>query len=474
MAALGDDPGGVVMSGGKMRKYSAGLIVLIAGAFLAVSAPVGFSQSLTDTLISAYRNSDLLKAQRAALRGTDEGVAQARAGFRPSINATASIGVTNFLSSGRTTRSASLALSLQLMLWDGGATELATKVAKMSVSVARRSLVDTEQQVLLAAVTAYMDMRRDAQFLQLAENNRAVLVRQVKATKDRYEVGEVRRTDVSQVEASLALAQSTVALRQGNLEISREAYHLATGRYPGVLGNPPPTPRIPPSLRAARAIALRSHPSIARAKDLAAMAELNVYRAEAAMKPKITFGGNIGINANSPSGDTVALAITGSVPIYQGGRLTSAHRQAIALEEKAKADIHRAGQLVSQTVTRFWTRLGIARATITARQKEVRASRVALQGIREEASLGARTTLDILDAESTLVRAQTNLAASKRDEYVAVYSLLSSMGLLTVKHLGLGIKTYDTTIHYKKVSDAPGPTNRQKLLEKIFKRAGKK
>lgn len=448
-------------------------LAIMAGGMLATSAPAVFSQSLTDALINAYHNSDQIKAARAALRGTDEGVAQATSGLRPMISATGTVAAVNSFKYARTTRPSSLAINLGLTLWDGGASKLAVKVAHMNVLVSRRTLVDTEQQVLLGAVTAFMDVRRDRQFLQLAKNNRTVLARQVQATKDRFEVGEVRRTDVSQVEASYALAQSTVALREGTLKIASEAYHLATGKYPGVLKTPPPPPKIPATLAAAKAIALRLHPSVMRAKDLARMAELNVSRAEAAMKPKFLLGGNIGLNANSPTGNSATLSITGSVPIYQGGRLSSLYRQALATENKARIDVHNVGQVVRQNVTLFWEQLKIAKATIVARKKEVRASRVALRGTREEASLGARTTLDILNAEGALVQAETDLAASNRDEYVAVYSLLSSMGLLTVEHLGLGIKTYDVNENYKKVSKAPGLTNRGKLLERILKRAGK-
>jgi len=438
-----------------------------------LSAPLATAQSLTDTLINAYRSSVQLKSQRDALRATDEGVAQANAALRPSLSATASAGATHLVQFNSTTWPESLALNLQLTLWDGGASKLAVEVAHQNVLAARRGLVQTEQSVLLGAVSAFMDMRRDTENLKLAENNREVLARQVQATRDRYDVGEVRRTDVSQVEASLALALSNVALRQGNLEISREAYHISTGKYPGVLRRPPPPPRLPATLAAAKSIAIRTHASIARAKILARIADLNVARAEAAMKPKIRLGGSVGATSTVPGG-TVSLSITGSVPIYQGGALSAAYRSALALRDKSRADVERAAQIVSQNVNRFWVRLKIAKATITARQKEVRASRVALLGIREEADLGARTTLDVLDAERALVQAQTNLSVAKHDEYVATYSVLSAMGLLTVRHLKLGIKPYDPAVNYKKVSNAPLLSKRGKLLDRIFKRAGKK
>ncbi len=454
------------------------LVALVFAGLSGTSSPL-VGQSLTDAMISAYRYSPELASGRAALRGTDEGVAQALAATRPSLTATATGGATfvqtpTFPTSPNWTQSATLTLSAALTLWDGGDSDLAIEVAAMSVTVGRATLIETEQRILLSAVSAFMDMRRDARFLDLAENNRTVIARQVQAARDRFEVGEIRRTDVSLAEARLAAALSTVALRQGTLEISREAYHVSTGHYPGALQTPPNVPGIPATLAAAKSIAMRQHPSVKRAKYLARIAELNVFRAEAAMKPRVTMSATYGINANAATGDTASVGLTGVQPIYQGGGLTSARRQARALREQARADIQLAGLLVGQNVTRFWAQLQIARASITARQKEVRSARVALRGMQEEAKLGARTTLDVLDAERARLEAETNLVAAKRDEYVAVYSLLSSMGLLTVKHLHLGIATYEPDEHYKKVYTAPGPTDRGRLLQRILKRAGKK
>jgi len=462
------------MLGVKMGRYRSGAIAL-ATMFVVGISPVAVSaQSLTDALISAYRNSQQLKSDRAALRATDEGVAAVIAGKRPSLTASYSTGATYFASTSATTYAASLTLSSQLTLWDGGDTALRADLARKQVDIGRQNLVLAEQTVLLDAVTAFMDMRRDFQFLQLSDNNRSVIAQQVQATRDRFEVGEVRRTDVSQAEARLAAGQSIVALRQGTLEISREGYHAATGTYPDILQAPPILPRFPASLEAAKSIALRGHPSVLIAQHAAEIADLNIGRAEAAMKPTLALSGSVGINANAATGDTANITLGGTAPIYQGGRLTSAMRSAIALRDQSRSDIQLAGIRISLGVTRSWSQIQIARASIVARQKEVRSSRVALRGIREEVSLGARTTLDVLDAEQDLLEAETNLVSAKRDEYVAVYSLLSAMGLLTVKHLGLGIKTYDATENYRKVQTAPGPSDRGKLLKKIFERAGKK
>jgi len=437
-------------------------------------APVSAgAETLADALISAYKNSPELKAQRASLRGTDEGVAQAWAARRPTLSAQTSAGINHSFAFNSDSSFATLTLAASLTLWDGGMTDLAIRTAKASVKVGRATLIETEQRVLLAAVTAYMDMSRDKKLLKLANTSFNVASEQVKASRDRLEVGEVRRTDVSQVEARQALAQSIVALRQGTLEISREAYHVAMGIYPGSVAPPSTLPPLPKTKSAARALGLRLHPSMVRAQNLITIADLNVARARAAMKPRITLQGSLGVNANAPTGDTASLSIIGSAPIYQGGSLTSALRQAQVLAEKARFDLQRSGQLVVQGVNRRWSQLMIARATIAARQKEVSSAEVALRGIRDQASLGGSTALDVLDAERVLFKAQTNLATAHHDEEIAAYGLLSATGLLTADHLGLGVKIYDPAKHYHQVEKAPGPSKRGKLLQRILHRAGR-
>lgn len=450
----------------------AAALCIAAGMSLA-PLPVG-AQSLTDAMISAYRNSTQLQIDRAALRGTDEFVAQAVAGTRPTFGASLTTTGTFSSIAGTTTFASVLAFSASLTLWDGGSTKLGIEAANSNVKAARANLKTSEQSVLLEAVTAFMDMRRDLQFLELALNNQEVLARQVQATRDRYDVGEVRRTDVSLAEAALAGAQAGVAKAQGDLEITREKYNLAVGKYPGQLHRPPSLPRIPATLAAAKSIAIRTNPGILRAQHLVKSAELNTYRAEAAMKPALKLSGTLSRSTSSTVRDAATISLGATAPIYAGGSLTSLHRQALADKEQALFTLQLAGKQVEQAVANSWARIEIARASIVARHKEVRSKRVALQGIREEASLGASTTLDILNAEADLVRAETNLATAEHDHYVAVYSLLSAMGLMTIEHLNLGIKAYDVDANYKKVANAPGPSDRGKLLDKILTRAGKK
>ncbi len=459
------------MGGFRAGIFAAGVLILSGAMAMPASA-----QSLTDALISAYRNSTQLEIARAGLRSTDEGVAQAYASYRPSVSVSASSTgsyLVPALGANYTTYRNSLSLSASLTVWDGGATKQAVEVARLAVEAGRANLTAAEQGVLLDAVTAFMDMHRDMQSLALAENNQEVLARQVQAAKDRFEVGEVRHTDVSLAEAAYAGAQAAVAIAQGALEISRENYKLAVGLYPGQIKAPPPLPRYPGTMAAATTIALKTHPAIAAAQQQVKIAELNVARAETALKPKITLSGSLGANPATGINNSATISLGTSATIYAGGAYTSAYRQALALKDQSKANLVLTSKSVAQAVAITWSRIEIAQASIVAKAKQVRASRVALQGIREEANLGALTTLDILNAEQDLVQAESNLTTAEHDHYVAVYSLLSAMGLLTVKHLNLGIKTYDTNENYNRVSTAPGPTKEDKLLQKIFSRAGK-
>jgi outer membrane protein len=339
------------------------------------------AQSLGDALSSAYRNSPQLKAEQANLRATDEGVAGAVSTFRPTVSLSATGAATYLDLTGTTTLSASLSLSSTLTLWDGGSRELSLEVSRLAVSAGRETLIDLEQTVLLNAVTAFMDMHLDRTYLELAQNNRDVLEQQLKAANDRFEVGEIRRTDVSQTEAFLAGAEATVALRRGNLDITRETYFVATGTYPGKLQAPPNPPRLPASLPAAIAIANKNNPLLERARIASQIAGVNVLIAQAAMKPKVTATGSVTGTSAATDGATVSLGVT--VPLYAGGALTSAQRRALALDAKAKSDVQRVAMLVNQGVTQAWQYLEIARASIVAQAKGVRASRVALNGIRE-------------------------------------------------------------------------------------------
>jgi len=264
-------------------------VSLIVGAALPVSA-----ETLADALIAAYRNSNLLAQNQAVLRAADENVAEAVASLRPVVAfvADGQYGYSEeLLDSGITVSAedlfANYSVTAQMTLFDFGRTQLAIEAAKETVLATREALISIEQQVLLSAVSAFVNVRLQQEIVSLRENNVRVIGEQLRAAQDRFEVGEVTRTDVAQAEARLAQARANLVVAQGDLAIARENYRAATGSYPGALSAPPAPPRTADTLDAARSVALRTHPSIRQAQREVKAAELNVARARANLKPSI-------------------------------------------------------------------------------------------------------------------------------------------------------------------------------------------
>lgn len=444
---MGERPAGRAFGGVRAR-----LTALAAAAALALAPAAAVADTLADALSLAYKNSNLLDQNRALLRATDEDVAQAVAAMRPVINfAVTSTFAARYPSPQTLTSAASL--TLDITLFDFGANQLALDAAKETVLATREALKLIEQNVLLAAVEAYMTVIRANQFVALRQNNVRVITQELRAARDRFEVGEVTRTDVSIAESRLAAARAALAAAQGDLHVAREAYKAAVGTYPGRLGAPARPPVTARSLDGAKAIAVRGHPAIIQARHAVAAAELNIERALAAMKPRVT--GRIAgqVDGLGPMMNSVGVALT--APIYAGGRLSSAYRKAVALRDAERANLLQTTLIVGQNVGNAWARLAVARASVEATQRQVRAAQVAYRGVSEEARLGARTTLDVLDAEQELLDARSAAISAQTDQYIAIYALLASMGLLTVEHLGLGIVTYDPAAYYEAVEDAP-------------------
>ncbi len=446
-----------------------GLAAVVA---LGLLAPVAKAETLTDALIAAYRNSNLLEQNRALLRTADEDVAVAVAGLRPVINfiANASYDEPRPLSDNF---SASIALTAEITLYDSGSTQLGIDAAKETVLAAREGLLQIEQQVLLAAVSAYMDVIRATSFLRISENNVRLITQELRAARDRFSVGEVTRTDVAFAEARLAAAFSRLATQQGELVVAREAYKAAIGRYPGQLVQPTTPPMTARTVDDAKAIAVRNHPLIRRDQRDVTVAELNILRARAAMKPSVT--GSLSSSLDDDGDDASSVGIRLVQPIYQGGRLSSLLRRAIALADAERAALLQTVLTIKQDVGNAWSDLAVAIARTESDARQVRASEVAFRGVREEATLGARTTLDVLDTEQELLEARAALVQAQTAQFVAVYALLSSMGLLTVEHLKLGIVTYDPAAYYNAVKNAPtryvSPQGEQ--LDRIIKSLGK-
>ncbi|MBM9595804.1 TolC family outer membrane protein [Roseitranquillus sediminis] len=411
------------------------------------------AQSLTDAFISAYRESGLLEQNRALVRAADEDVAQAVAALRPVLNYLASTTYTSPVGLGQDNLSFGLGLSADLLIYDNGATDYAVSAAKEAVLAAREALRGVEQDVLLRAARAYFNVRRSAEFVDLAEGSVRVITQELRAARDRFEVGEVTRTDVAIAEARLAASRSTLAAAVGDLAQAREEYRAVVGDYPGQLASPPATPSIPDTLDAAIAIARDRHPAIKEAQRETQVAELNVLRAEASLGP--TLSANADLNFDEDWDNRRSVGLTFSGPIYQGGRLTSLVRQARARRDASRAALYSVVRQVEQAVGNAWAVLNVTGASIQAGQQQSQAADVALQGVQEELRLGARTTLDVLNAEQELLDARANLVSAQIDQQIAVYALWQAMGMLTVDGLNLGIATYDPAAYYKAVESAP-------------------
>ncbi len=432
-----------------------------------VAQPVR-AETLTDALIAAYRNSNLLEQNRAVLRAADEDVAIALSALRPVIVVG---GDASYSDQRLEDITASIALSAEITLYDFGRNRLALDVQKEVVLATREALVNVEQQVLLNAVRAYVSVRLNQDIVSLRQSNERLIGQELRAAQDRFELGETTRTDVALAEARLATSRSDLIAAQGDLLVAREDYLLAVGRYPGNLAAPPRAPRTARSLDEARGVASRTHPSVRQAQREVTIGMLNMARAKAAMGPTVTARAQIAYDSESKRGDSVAIGIDQT--LYAGGRLSALYRQALARRDQSRSGLLQTTAEIGRQVGEAWANLTVASASIEASDREIRAAQTAFDGVREEANLGARTTLDVLDAEQDLLSARTNRVSVEATRYVGVYALLSSMGLLTVDHLGLGIPTYDPAAYYNVVKNAPATSAQGRKLDRVLKSIGR-
>ena len=433
----------------------------VASAAIIVLSPVAATaETLQDALVAAYKNSNLLEQNRALLRASDEDVGIALSALRPQVALSSTIAHSDQASNlGGGNLSSSVNLGLDLLVFDSGRTKFAVEAAKETVLAARAQLVNFEQQVLLSAVGAYVGVLRDARVVSLRQNNLRLITQELRAARDRFDVGEVTRTDVAQAEARLAQANGDLSQAQGNLAVTRELYLATVGRKPGNLRAIPSLPPLPKSIDDARALGERNHPSIDQAQHQISASELNAARARALAKPSIGLSADIGHSRRNDNNSSIGLQLT--VPIYQGGQLKALERQALAQVHASRANLNQVVLEVRQAVADSWSNLAVANAQLQASDRQIRAAQVAFNGVREEAKLGARTTLDVLDAEQSLFDARTNRVVFETQVYAAAYQLLSSMGLLTVTDLKLPIKQYDPAEYYNAVKDAPVPRTKQ-------------
>ena len=459
---------------------------LLATVSVAVMAALGGSnigaraQSLETALVQAYQNNPTLNAQRAALRATDESVPIALSGYRPKITGTITEGYTDqkqvsrtFSPSGNTsntsiktyneatvnTQPRSVGVTATQTLYNGMQTANRTRQAEANVSAGRETLRLTEQTVLANAATAYMDLLRDNAILDLQRRNVEVLQEQLRQTRDRFNVGEVTKTDVAQAESRVAAGRSSMLGAESNVVTSRATYRQQIGVEPGKLTAGTPVDRLSPkTLGAAVAQGRVENPSVTAAALGVDVAALGVKINEGALYPTVTVAGTAQKSFDSASNIAQSLQYlvlgTVTVPLFQGGSEYATIRQSKETLGQNRMTLDAQRDSAQQAVVQQWGKLEAAKAQIIATQAQVTAAETALNGVREEARVGQRTTLDVLNAQQELVNARVALVTAQHDRVVASYALLAATGRLSVAVLGLKANNYDPMVHYQQVRDS--------------------
>jgi outer membrane protein len=443
---------------------------------VAISGGGAVADTLEWALVQAYQNNPSLNAQRASLRATDENVPQALSGYRPKIGVTANGGEDfaatqsfTYTSTGNNVSgvtntaipftSRGVGATASETLYNGFQTANKVRQAESQVMGARETLRVTEQQVLLDAATAYMNLLRDEAILELNRRNVEVLTEQLKQTRDRFNVGEVTRTDVAQAESRLAAGRSSLLGAQSNYVTSVGNYRRVIGVAPGKLAPGVPVDRFsPPTLNGAIADGEQQSPSVMAAMYGVDIAELAVKINEGSLYPNLALVANASQNWDPTYniGKQFLASFGGvlTIPLYQGGGEYSAIRQSKETlgQQRLNLDVNR--DQARATVVQTWGQLDAAKAQIEATTAQVNAAEIALDGVREEARVGERTTLDVLNAQQELVNARVALVTAQHDRVVASYTLLAAVGALSVQHLGLNVSVYDPQVHYQQVRDA--------------------
>ena len=448
-----------------MNRRRQAVAAVVAGvafaAALAGWAPAPRAESLTEAMALTYRTNPELQAARRALGAVNEQVPQALAGWRPEVTVSGQAGrqrleqQSAFFTDTVKTTPFSAQGELRQPLYRGGRTSAETEEAVSRVGAERARLLTTQQDILLRAVTAYMDVWRDQAIVRLNENNVEVLRRQLEATRDRFEVGEVTRTDVSQAESRLSGAIADRVGAEGALESSRATYKEVVGRLPGELNRP----EVPEPLPEGRAEAVEQaeghNPDVRAARFDELAAQRNVRAVQGELLPEAQLVGRISRRENSTSAESsvevLDLVAQVTIPLYQSGAVFSRVRAAKQTANQRRLDVLTARRTASQEAVSAWEDLAAARARITSFEDQIRASEIALDGVREESRVGARTVLDVLDAEQELLNAQVNRVRAQRDRIVAAYRLLAAVGRLTAKDRDLPVTVFDADREFRAV-----------------------
>lgn len=448
-------------------------VKLFTGAAVSVLvlALAGPTPALADTieaaLVRAYQNNPQLNAQRAQVRSTDENVPQALSGYRPKVALTASggyqyqdqqsaLGSTPFFGA---TAPRAVGVTVNQTLYNGNITANRTRAAESQVSGSREALRSLDQTVLLQGATTYMDYLRDAATLEVQRSNVRVLEQTLKQTRDRFNVGEVTRTDVAQSEAQLAAGRTQALTAEANLTTTRANFRRIIGNEPTNLAPGSPVDRfLPATLASAVELGLVEHPNVTAAMFGIDVNFLQVKVAEGALLPTVTVqvaaqqaNEQSLIQYRATSASAIASA---NWQLYDGGNSYALIRQSKENLAQQRLNLETTRDQTRANVVQFWGTLQAGKAQVQSAQAQVTASEIALNGVREEAKAGQRTTLDVLNAQQALVNARVALVTAQHDRVVASYNVLAAIGRLSPQVLGLATTVYDPTVHYQQVRDS--------------------
>ena len=436
-----------------------GLATLLVASFPAAA------QTLTEALSYSYNNNPQLLAQRALLRATDEQVPQALSGWRPTVNFTGQAGEERSgLAQGGPTQFSTfqtrqLDLRLTQPVYNGGRTEAQTKQAVNTVQSARAQTLGVETTVFQAVVQAFFDTYRDQTLVEVNRNNEAVLKKQLDATRDRFRVGEVTRTDVAQAESSLAQATANRIAAEGQLEISRANYVHAVGHPPGRLVLPTERPVLPSTRDDALALAATNNPNVIAANFAEAAARDNVDAVRDQLLPQISIIADLNrsfspsITLRTAREDTASVVAQMTMPLYEAGAIYSQTRAAEQTVGQRRSQVDDARRVAVQQATQSWETLMAGRAAVASFAAAVKAAQIALAGTQQEALVGSRTVLDVLISEQQLFTTQSQLVGAQHDAAVAEFNVAAAVGRLIAPEMKLPVQLYDMERHYKAVKD---------------------
>ena len=470
-----------------LKGFRAGLFAAVCSAGLMAAAGAA-AETLADAIALAYQTNPTLQEQRAAQRAIDETYVQARTGLRPTLSASASAArqevefgqartdlvdtdnnpltppvlVTTDSSEGS---SSDASLSVTQPLYTGGRVTSQISASRADVMAGREGLRAVEAGVLAGVIQAYVDVRRDQERLRISQENVAVLQRQLDEAGARFEVGEITRTDVAQAEARRAAAKAGLSSAQAQLAISRAAYAAIVGQNPGELAPEPSLANLlPATVDEAFDKAEANNPTLLAAayNEQASRARNAAARAE--RRPTVGLRGSLGYSGQGSGDDSpfqdydraLSASVVASVPIFTGGLTNSRVRQSAERNNADRIAIEGARRDALQDVAQAWNQLLGARANLVANEEQVRAARIAFEGVREEQQVGLRTTLDVLNAEQELRNAELSLVNTRRDEYVASALVLSAAGMLEARYLIPDVDVYDPAANFDRVKRSWG------------------